>query len=1529
MLVQGSALGQAPTVETLAASDVTATSAVLRASVLAPSATSAVKFEWGTSTNYGNTLNAAGQVVGYGLDFDSGDRVTASVASFSSVSSNFTMEVWARPTSGLIMVEEMATANISYFGTQPFAIAPDHADEMGYPYGHVGTGIAVGTNGVMVVEHADDILAPVLVYAAPISGWTHVAVVYEGGTPKLYLNGMLARIGLASGRPAHPSLNLCRTSGYYNYGRYQGSLDELRLWGAALSGATVQSWMDASVTSAHPAYSLLLAEWGLNEGTGTQVGDASTYGRVGSFGGTPTWIQGATTAGRSFSGALVGLIPGTTYHFRAILEETNATAGLDSTFTTLSDQPLPAITTLPASSVTQTSAILNAIVSGQIRGETISFEWGTSTNYGSTVVAQQTSVSGKFLSLDGVNDQVLASVGRFPQSSNNFTLEFWANPAGSLTLTAEAASDNIYYYGPQRYAVFPDHGPLAGYPAGHVGAGISVGTNGVIVVEHSDALLAPVLVYTGSLSGWTHVALTYSEGQPKLYLNGTLVRTGIAAGRFVHPSLNISGNTSGYNYGHYQGQIDDMRVWDQALDSATITSWMITENISNHPAFATLLAHWPLNEGEGTSAQDTTAHQINGTLQNGAFWSDGRSLADLHSATISGLQPDTQYHFRSVITGNSKTGYGEDSVFTTLSTNPPPPVAVTLQPLAITTTSAVLRATSTPIDGSQEIVFQWGASTNYGNTLPASRGPAGYALAFDGISDGVSAGVGQFPTVSNTFSMEFWAKPAGAVIFTEEAANGNITFSGAQPYAIMPDHGNWSGYPAGHVGTGVAVGTNGVIVAEHTSDTMASVLVYTGSLSGWTHVAVVYNQGQPSLFLDGVLVRTGINSGRIPHPSSNLSARNYGYGLFKGALDELRVWRVALTPNDLRTWMSQSIGSSHPSFNDLMLAWTLESASGSLAIDSSSYQRNGEFMGSPTWISEAPTEAFFASVAGLTPESTYHYRAVASNEWGVSFGADVSFTTRLVRPVIKSTPETVSILAGKIVNFSVQVEGAEPMSYQWLFNGTNIADATASVLTIPSVQLSDAGLYSVIVTNAFGAAQGDIATLSVTLPPSVVRIASVSAMAGQTIVVPVELIANGTENALQFSVNYTPSVLTFIGANLSSNLTSDATLFVNTSQTANGRVGLVLGLPPQQTIAAGTRQIAELVFSSAVRASSTMATLGFGDAPTKRQLVNVKAETLYATYNSGYVTLSASVLEADVTPRPNGDRSITVSDWVLMGRYAARLDYPTNSSEFQRADCAPRTTFGDGRIGVTDWVQAGRYAGGADPLTTIGGPVAEVSRASAGLLSADGAGRKLTLSDGAWFTNRTGTVTVTLAADGTEVALGFSLVFDPSRLEFVSASKGSAATSASLNVNTTQIAQGRVGIALGLSAGAFPAGNCELVTLTFRGMPSENPSVSGISFGDLPVSREIANGAAAPLASAYQSAQATVRPIPALEVVNSAETVLLSWPAWATNMNLQALGSVETAGWTNVTAEPKLEGDRLRVAVPRAGSASFYRLVKP
>src|SRR5262249_47661856 len=146
----------------------------------------------------------------------------------------------------------------------------------------------------------------------------------------------------------------------------------------------------------------------------------------------------------------------------------------------------------------------------------------------------------------------------------------------------------------QRYAIFPDQGQIA-YTNGHAGAGISVGTNGISVFEHSDNYLPSLLVYTGSVSGWTHIAIVYSNRQPVLYLGGNLARSGLRSTKIVHPSANIG--ESGIGYGYYQGVLDEVRLWNVALAQATIQSWMDREVGSLHPAYSNLIGYWRFNEG--------------------------------------------------------------------------------------------------------------------------------------------------------------------------------------------------------------------------------------------------------------------------------------------------------------------------------------------------------------------------------------------------------------------------------------------------------------------------------------------------------------------------------------------------------------------------------------------------------------------------------------------------------------------------------------------------------------------------------------------------------------------------------------------------------------------------------------------------------------------------------------------------------------------------------------------------------------------
>jgi hypothetical protein len=72
--------------------------------------------------------------------------------------------------------------------------------------------------------------------------------------------------------------------------------------------------------------------------------------------------------------------------------------------------------------------------------------------------------------------------------------------------------------------------------------------------------------------------------------------------------------------------------------------------------------------------------------------------------------------------------------------------------------------------------------------------------------------------------------------------------------------------------------------------------------------------------------------------------------------------------------------------------------------------------------------------------------------------------------------------------------------------------------------------------------------------------------------------------------------------------------------------------------------------------------------------------------SSAAATLSVGY-EADINPRPTGNNSVTITDWVQTGRFAAGLDPLPTGSEFVRADCAPRSSLGNGLISLTDWVR--------------------------------------------------------------------------------------------------------------------------------------------------------------------------------------------------------------------------------------------------
>jgi hypothetical protein len=316
---------------------------------------------------------------------------------------------------------------------------------------------------------------------------------------------------------------------------------------------------------------------------------------------------------------------------------------------------------------------------------------------------------------------------------------------------------------------------------------------------------------------------------------------------------------------------------------------------------------------------------------------------------------------------------------------------------------------------------------------------------------------------------------------------------------------------------------------------------------------------------------------------------------------------------------------------------------------------------------------------------------------------------------------------------------------------------------------------------------------------------------------------------------------------------------------------------------------------------------------------------------------AATDFEGDLAPRPNGDKVVTVTDWVLAGRYAARLDYPTNAAEFQRADCAPRATLGDGAITVIDWVQVGLYAAGLDPLTVAGGPTSEVppggnvSKSDLPPRTPHGgppSSRLLEVANTMVIQGLTGTASVQLESLGDENAVGFSLSFDSSAMNYVSASLGSASNGVTLFVNDSQAGAGRLGFVLGLGTRrSFASGTRELVKVTFRAAAPARGNYT-VSFADQPVPCEVSGTNALPLAAGYVNGTITVNPLPSLRIGRSGADITLAWPLWATNFGLQAAegGLSPAVPWAKLTAVPILTGNETIVTLPLAATNRFYRL---
>ncbi len=157
----------------------------------------------------------------------------------------------------------------------------------------------------------------------------------------------------------------------------------------------------------------------------------------------------------------------------------------------------------------------------------------------------------------------------------------------------------------------------------------------------------------------------------------------------------------------------------------------------------------------------------------------------------------------------------------------------------------------------------------------------------------------------------------------------------------------------------------------------------------------------------------------------------------------------------------------------------------------------GTAIGTTNWVvTNASFTSTFTNVLLVTGVGT---------SWYPSLGGRTTFNDALVLifpPMILAQPQDQLVNEGDSASFSVSVASTgSSLVYQWRFNGTNIAGATSSSLTLDHVQLADAGLYSAQVRNAIWTTISADAQLTINRAP-VAQCSDVIVAAGPSCLAP-------------------------------------------------------------------------------------------------------------------------------------------------------------------------------------------------------------------------------------------------------------------------------------------------------------------------------------------------------------------------------------------------------------------------------------------
>jgi phosphodiesterase/alkaline phosphatase D-like protein len=617
-----------------------------------------------------------------------------------------------------------------------------------------------------------------------------------------------------------------------------------------------------------------------------------------------------------------------------------------------------------------------------------------------------------------------------------------------------------------------------------------------------------------------NVTVSFEWGLTASYSNETTAQPLAAAGLF---SDNLTGLTAKTTYHFRAKAVGDGTAYgqDRTFTTQTIPPSVTTNEATN---LATTSARLNGNlTYMGTASSVSVSFQW-GTTAGGPYpnstGNQTRTSTGLFNASLSGLSPGTTYYYWAKAVGDG-TVYGLEKSFTTLTT---PPSVTTVDASGISTDAARLNGNLTSLGtaASVTVSFQWGTTSDNYTYETASEGKSAtgtFHFDLSGLASGTTfyyraKAVGHGDPVYGVEKSFTTGTPpsvttlgASGLTFTEATLQGDLTSLGGADnvtvsflWGITSDLTNETSselkdvtgefsFPLGGLAPGTtyyyrakAVGLGGPVYGDQvtfttqstppsvTTNNAGNIAIYSATLNGSLdslgtadNVSVSFEWGTQSGVYGnqtGVVLLSGTGSfssnlgGLAPGTTFYYRAKAVGHGDTQ--------YGSEITFSTLAHPVVSSSDASDVTTTSARLNGNLSSL-GSAASVGVCFQwgaASGVYSDETTAEVKAGAGAFYSDLTGLTPGTTYYYRAKADGDGGAIYGVERSFTVSVAPPEVTTGDASDVTTDSAVLNadlVSLGTKSTVTVSFLWKVSDGAYTETPVETKTVTGAVVADLG----------------------------------------------------------------------------------------------------------------------------------------------------------------------------------------------------------------------------------------------------------------------------------------------------------------------------------------------------------------------------------------------------------------------------------------------------------------------------------------